>query len=107
MTTGEQLKLDGIIATLAAATVGHHDHPGRIQSAIDELIALGQPFSADNVRDRLPKDTCAWMNDYPNVLPALFGNHSRSGRIRQIGWCSPARKARHGNVNRLWIRGEQ
>lgn len=27
MTTGEQLRLDGQDAALAAATVGHHDHP--------------------------------------------------------------------------------
>lgn len=105
MTTGEQLKLDGMNAALAATTVGHHDHPNRIRTAIDELIELGQPFSADHVRDRLPTDTCAWMIDYPNVLPAQFGKYSQSGRIRQIGWCSPARKTRHGNVNRLWIRG--
>lgn len=103
MTTGEQLKLEGMTATLAAATVGYHDHPHRIAEALYQLIQSGREFSADHVRDRVPPETRAWMIDHPNVLPAQFGMHRRAGVIRQTGWCSPARKQRHGNPNRIWI----
>lgn len=38
---GEQLRLDGQDAALAAATVGHHDHPNHIETALTELIRSG------------------------------------------------------------------
>ena len=74
-TAGEQLRLDGQDAALAAATVGHHDHPNRIE---------------------------AWMTDHYNVLPALIGHHARRGHIHHVGWCSPTRRTRHNNPNRTW-----
>lgn len=101
--TGEQLKLEGMTATLAAATVGYHDHPRRIAEVLYQLINSGEAFSADHVRDRLPHDTREWMDEHPNVLPAQFGMHRRAGVIQHIGWCSPARRTRHGNPNRIWI----
>lgn len=103
MTTGEQLKFDGQDATLAAATVGYHDHPGCIDAAMSVLIRAGQPFSADHVRTLLPADTLAWMADHVNVLPAVFGKHSRAGLIRHVGWCAPTRRQRHSNPNRVWV----
>ena len=66
---GEQLRLDGQDAALAAATVGHHDHPNRIETALTELIRSGREFSADHVRDLVPPETRDWMTDHYNVLP--------------------------------------
>ena len=102
MTTGEQLRLDGQDATLAAATVGHHNHPAHIEAALTTLIASGREFSADHVRDLVPAETRDWMTDHYNVLSSLFGQASRDKRIEHTGWCPPARKERHANPNRVW-----
>ena len=99
---GEQLRLDGQDAALAAATVGHHDHPNHIETALTELIRSGREFSADHVRDLVPPETRDWMTDHYNVLPALFGQHARRGHIHHVGWCSPTRRTRHNNPNRTW-----
>lgn len=102
MTTGEQLRLDGQDATLAAATVGHHNHPEHIEAALTTLIQSGREFSADHVRDLVPPDTRDWMTHNYNVLPALFGGLARRGHITHTGWCTPARPTRHANPNRTW-----
>ncbi|NMM84284.1 hypothetical protein B2J88_07910 [Rhodococcus sp. SRB_17] len=102
MTTGIQLRLDGQDATLAAATVGHHNHPALIETALSELIKSGREFSADHVRDTVPADTRAWMTDHYNVLSSIIGRAAHRGRITHTGWCAPARKERHANPNRTW-----
>lgn len=100
---GEQLRLDGQDAALAAATVGHHDHPNRIETALTELIRSGREFSADHVRDAVPPETRDWLRaGNGNVLSSIIGNASRRGHIDQTGWCQPARKERHSNPNRVW-----
>lgn len=101
MTSGEQLKLEGMATTLAAA--GESDHTERILAALSYLTKTGEAFSADHIRDRLPIETRLWMDTNYNVLPAIVGRHARAGHIRHIGWCSPARRTRHSNPNRLWI----
>ena len=100
---GEQLRLDGQDAALAAATVGHHDHPNHIETALTELIRSGREFSADHVRDLVPPDTRDWLRaGNGHVLSSIIGNASRRGHIAQTGWCQPARKERHSNPNRVW-----
>lgn len=99
---GVQLALDGQNTALAAATVGYHQHPKIIDQALTELVKSGREFSADHVRAQVPPETVAFMDTHPNVLPALFGQASRSGRITQVGWCKPSRRTRHSNPNRTW-----
>lgn len=110
---GVQLSLVGQDAVLAAATVGHHDHPGRIETALQFLICSGREFSADHVRDLVPPDTRDWLkltsigpdgkvSTNGNVLSSIIGRASRGGRIQQTGWCQAARKERHANINRIW-----
>lgn len=111
---GEQLRLDGQDAALAAATVGHHDHPNRIETALTELIRSGREFSADDVREALPPETQAWLKlksigpngkvrTNGNVLSSLIGAHSALNHITFTGrWEKPRRKERHANPNRVW-----
>lgn len=103
MTTGEQLKLDGQSACLAAATVGHHDHANRIDLTIYRITATGTEWSADDVRDQVPADTREWLEHNGNVLASLIGQHAKAGRITAVGDAPTRRARRRTNRNRRWI----
>lgn len=101
---GEQLRLDGQDAALAAATVGHHDHAKRIRAAIDNLIRSGEPFGADHVRKSVPEDTQAWLlAGHGNVLSTLMRG-LRKRNCHKVGTYISPRKERHGDPNPLWQR---
>ena len=105
MTSGEQLRLVGMETALANTPVGDTDHVERMVAALSHLTKSGEAFTADKLRDRLPKDTQQWLDvgSNGNKLSALFGQHARNNHIRHIGWASPARRQRHSNPNRIWI----
>lgn len=69
-------------------------------AAIEQLIVMGRPFSADQVRSLIPSTE---VPHHPNVLPSLFSQYSKSGRIVRVGEVRSVRGARHGSQNKLWI----
>lgn len=102
MTTGQQLKRDGQDAALAAATVPHHDHGSIVADALDRTIATGDYFTADDVREKLPKATAGWLETHGNVLAALIAARARTGHSTAHGWQQTTRARRKTNPNRIW-----
>jgi len=90
---------EGQAAALAAATAGHRDHRDRAESALDELIAAGRPFTADDVR-RLagPLDDAG-----PNLLPSVIGTAASRRLIVPAGEYRSTRRSRRASRNRVWI----
>lgn len=103
MTTGEQLKLDGMAASMAAATNGHHDHGLVIRSAMHVLALRGQPFAACDVKELLPPYTLDHLKGSPGLMGSMFHHMRREKVIVQIGMVRPLSKSRHGNLNGQWI----
>lgn len=87
---------------IAAATKPHSVYLDAAQAALDACIHGAVPFSADTVRALIPESA---GEGHPNVLPALFLNASKRRRITPVGYIAPNRRSRHGNANRLWIKG--
>lgn len=97
---GEQLRLDGTQAVLAAETTvlsgGFREHAER---ALAELIQARAEFTAEEVRARIPTGIEA---HHPNVLPAVIRLAAQRGQIEPVGWKQAARPTRHASVNRVW-----
>lgn len=70
------------------------------EQAIEQLIEMGRPFSADEVRSLIPSTE---VPHHPNVLPSLFSRYAKSGRIVRVGEVRSNRGSRHGSPNKLWI----
>jgi hypothetical protein len=65
------------------------------------LAALGQPFTADRLRDLgVPEPT------HPNYVGALFIGASKAGVIRPVGFTTSRRPSRHAGVQRVWVGGD-
>lgn len=100
MTTDEGLaaRASGVDNNLATAEGSAYLRAA--EEAIEQLIAMDRPFSADHVRSMIP---AAIVPHSKNVLPSLFSRLSKSGRIRAVGEARSTRKARHGSTNRMWV----
>ena len=99
--TGAQLRDAGIDAVLAADVAVHRGFRKVIDAALDELIASGAEFSADDLQLRLDDTTRA--SAAPNLVSAAIALASRQGRIRHVGWGTSTRPARHCGVQRRWV----
>ncbi|WP_275792663.1 hypothetical protein [Prescottella equi] len=87
---------------LAAEVAIHRTYLEHAQAALDQCIRGAVPFSADTVRALIPDGV---EPHHPNALPALFRAASAARRIVAIGYTTPKRASRHGNPNRIWIKG--
>jgi hypothetical protein len=89
---GRQLGLIG-----EALVLSHEgDWKERAGQAINQLVAKGDPFTAEDVR------ALAGDPDHPNSMGAALSKAARAGRISAIGWGEPSRTERHGNKMRIW-----
>lgn len=109
MTSGEQLKFDGIGAVLAASTAPHRvSYRDAAVAAIEELNASGRTWTLDDVHRLIPEDV---EPHSPNTLPAIIASMSRRGVIVPDGWASSARPARRAGYSRRWraacVRGDR
>jgi hypothetical protein len=98
--TGQQLKEQGQTDVIAADTAINRGAGDHIRIALASLILKGQPFTADDVRDRLPEDVKPHSD---NLLPAFIGSAARTGRITAVGWATCTRPERRGGPMRKWI----
>ncbi len=100
MTTGEQLRLDGVEANLAAATAPHRvtfrDH---VEALLAEHSRNRTEFSAEDIRKAIPDGVEPHSH---NVLPSLIRLWATRGAIEPVGWIAATRPTRHGSVNRVW-----
>lgn len=100
MTNGEQLKLDGIGAVLAASTAAHRvSYRDAALAAIEELNSLGHTWTLDDVHRRIPEDI---EPHSPNTLPAIIASLSRRGVIVPDGWAASTRPQRRAGYSRRW-----
>lgn len=99
MTTGEQLRIEGISSNLAAATSVNRSYRWHAEKALAELIRSKREFTADDIRARIPKDVVA---HHVNVLPSVIANARSRGDIVPVGRCRTTRRSRHASRNTVW-----
>lgn len=83
----------------------HAAHPWvrlHLQHHLDELIATGQPFTADTLRERAGDPIAT----DPNLIGALILAASKAGRITRVGYRESQRPEARCRVLRVW-RGTQ
>lgn len=68
-------------------------------SALEDLIASGSEFSADDVREAMPEGL---EPHHPNAWGALFNGYRREGLIELAGYRQSTTKSRNGGVLRMW-----
>jgi hypothetical protein len=100
--SGAQLRDAGVAAVLDADAAVHRGYRNVIESALDELIASGREFTADDLQARLDDDTRE--HAAPNLLSAVIGVAARQSRIAHVGYGNSTRPARHRGVLRRWIK---
>lgn len=99
--TGRDLCDQGLTAVLAADAAVHRGHREAIDAVLDELIAAGAEFTADDLQGRLDDDTR--QHAAPNLVSAVIAVAVRQGRVVQTGWCTSTRPARHRGALRKWV----
>lgn len=71
-----------------------------IDQAIALLASLGEPFSADDLRD----DRFG-LAVKPNEVGPAFSRARRAGVIRLVGYRPSRCPSRHGGIQRVWVGG--
>lgn len=99
MTTGEQLKLEGITAVLAAATAPHRPWRWHAELALNTLIAKGDPFTIEDLRKLVPTDITP---HHHNAWGALISTAAQAGHIQRCGIAKTHRKRAHAREVKLW-----
>ncbi|GGU73499.1 hypothetical protein [Lentzea flava] len=87
-------------ANLAAAVAAHRRHREAAEVVLDELVASGQPFTAEDIRRGIPTGIEAHS---PNVLPSLIGTWAARRRIVPCGEYRSRRRSRRASRNRVWV----
>lgn len=100
MSTGEQLRIEGIQKNLAAATSGNRTYRWHAEKALAELIRSKREFTADDIRARIPQNVVA---HHANVLPSVIANARSRGDIVPVGRCRTTRPSRHASRNTVWV----
>lgn len=100
MTTGEQLKSQGMADCLAAATAPHRTYRQHAEDALEQLIAERRQFTADDIRARIPRGV---QPHSPNVLPSVVGSAAARRRIVRVADVRTIRASRHSSRNGLWV----
>lgn len=65
-----------------------------------ELAAAGQPFTTDQVRQRLAAERLTTHDD--RALGPVMLSMARAGVIRPVGWSESSEDVCHNRVKRLW-----
>ncbi|WP_064078351.1 hypothetical protein [Prescottella equi] len=88
---------------LAAEASIHHAWLEHADKALQELIELGVPFSADQLHAFIPEGV---EPHHPNAIGPFFRAAANAGRIEHTGhYRRSTRGSRHGNLNRIYTRG--
>lgn len=96
MSTGIEARDAGWQKVLENCPVGYRDFA---HAAIDYLITLGEPFTADDIHRLIPDGV---EPHSPNVVPALLGSRAKNGLIVPIGRYRTTRRTRHSSKNQVW-----
>ncbi|QFP97015.1 hypothetical protein SEA_SUERTE_44 [Gordonia phage Suerte] len=102
-TTGRRLRDDGTNAAIAADVAINRGYGDHVRAALDELIASGDQFTADDVRALIPEGI---EPHTPNLLPAIIGGYAAAQRITCVGMARPSRPSRRYSRNLIWARAE-
>lgn len=102
MSTGEQLRMEGMTANLAAQTAPHRDYREHAEHILAEFVRQRREFTADDVHRQLPDDIKPQSQQHPNVIPSLIGIYSAQKVIVPVGWANSTRASRHASRNRIW-----
>ncbi|GGM85031.1 hypothetical protein GCM10012275_64750 [Longimycelium tulufanense] len=106
MSTGKQLRDRGFAEVTAADRAVHRNVGERIKAAIDQLLAEGGEWTAEDVRARLPEGV---EPHSPNLLGAIIGNYASRGLIRRVDLRTSRRPSRHAAEIKVWAgtRGDE
>ena len=99
MSTGKQLRDEGMTAVIAADTAPHRSYADHARIVIDRLIGEGRTFTSEDVRQGIPEGV---EPHHPNVLPAVLGSLASAGRIRRVGEYHSVRASRRYGRNSFW-----
>ncbi|HLS33037.1 MAG TPA: hypothetical protein VK039_05575 [Brevibacterium sp.] len=104
MTTGMELRDQGVAAVISADTAAHRSAAPYLREALDAFIESGQAFSADDIREALAENVVVRreLANRPNLMPALIANAAKAGRIEAVGLCRPSRASRRSGRNLVW-----
>jgi len=72
-----------------------------LQRALDECVALCEPFTSDAIWGQVDSETRAACEG--RVLGALLRKASKAGRIKKVGYQASTDRASHGRPKQLWI----
>ncbi|MGX9294588.1 hypothetical protein [Tsukamurella paurometabola] len=76
------------------------DHPARVRRVLAALVAEGEPFVADQVHERVPRTTRAWLEVHRTFLGGVVVHLAEAGQIEHAGWADSPR--RPGYPARVW-----
>ena len=103
MTTGIERRNEGWSAVQTADVAINRSYGDYYRQALDEHIATGREFTADDIRDRAeelaPRDAAPHS---PNLLPAILGSATRNHRIAPVAFTKAGRRTRHGSRNLIF-----
>lgn len=98
---GEQLRMEGMAANVAAATAPHRgDYREQAERILAQFVRERREFTADDVHRAIPAGTGPPHSQ--NVLPSLMGIYAARKVIVPVGWVNSARVSRHASRNRVW-----
>lgn len=100
MTSGQQLRMEGIDANLAAAQSINRTYRDHAETILAGFARSGREFTADDIRQAIP---AGLEPHHPNVLPSLLGQWSAQERIQPVDWAMSQRRSRHSSRNRVWV----
>lgn len=99
MSTGEQLRIEGIQANLAAATSPTRDFAWHAARVMARFMREHREFSAEDIRREIPAGV---EPHHPNVLGSVIGAARSRGEIVPVGRCLTTRPSRHASRNTVW-----
>lgn len=91
------LRDEGMERSAEAAAEEFREVGARI---VAELAASGEPFNADDLRDRLEEHGVPV--DRPNAVGSLFMQASRRGLIQRVGYRQTVSPSQHAHTHPLW-----
>lgn len=92
---GQRRRDRGQQAALLSSSVGWK---ALAERAIAELAATGQPFTAEDLRERVGRP----LGSSDNCMGAVFGTAARAGIIEPIAYTQAKRPEAAGRVLRVW-----
>lgn len=98
--TGEQLRIEGVEANLAAASAPHRPFLHHAEIALARFIREGRRFTAEDIRDEIPEGI---EPHHHNVIGSMLSHASQRGDIVPVGVTRATRRSRHSSRNCIWI----